>query len=146
MKALTLWRPWPYAVFRLGKPIDNRPWEPPRSIIGERIAIHAGKKYDEKAAEFIVKVAGLDEIPKEPYPPGSIVGTVIVEGFYRLDGQTQLFDPTTAEISEWAFGPVCWKWSGIEELAVPIECRGHQRLWDVPEAVERLIAEQGANG
>mgnify|MGYP003560963222 CR=1 FL=1 len=42
MKALTLHAPWAHAVAWLGKPLENRGWPPPLSIVGERIAIHAG--------------------------------------------------------------------------------------------------------
>ena len=42
-RALTLWPEWAYAIAHLGKRVENRTWEPPASLIGQRIAIHAGK-------------------------------------------------------------------------------------------------------
>lgn len=38
---LTLWQPMASAIPLLGKRVENRPWAPPRSILGQRIAIHA---------------------------------------------------------------------------------------------------------
>lgn len=62
MKALTLWRPWPYAIFHLpphvAKRVENRSWKPPVTLIGHRIAIHAGKTWDE---------AGAVVVPDPPY-------------------------------------------------------------------------------
>ena len=41
MKALTLWPEWIFAICHLGKMVENRPWCPPKDVIGERIALHA---------------------------------------------------------------------------------------------------------
>lgn len=49
MRALTLWRPWTWAIYHAGprrKLIENRDWEPPRSVMGQIIALHAGKTFD----------------------------------------------------------------------------------------------------
>lgn len=44
MKALTLHQPWATCIAQHGKRVENRTWAPPPSIIGQRIAIHAGMK------------------------------------------------------------------------------------------------------
>lgn len=43
LQALTLMCPWAHAIAYWGKNIENRTWTPPRSLIGQCIAIHAGK-------------------------------------------------------------------------------------------------------
>lgn len=43
MRALTLWPEWAWAMVALGKDVENRPWQPRGVLLGERIAIHAGK-------------------------------------------------------------------------------------------------------
>jgi hypothetical protein len=48
MKALTLYPEWAFAVCYLGKPIENRTYAPPKSLMGERIAIHAGLRFGGK--------------------------------------------------------------------------------------------------
>lgn len=40
--ALTLKHPWPFAIFRLGKDIENRNWKLPEKYLGQTIAIHGG--------------------------------------------------------------------------------------------------------
>jgi hypothetical protein len=42
MKAITLWPEWAWAIANLDKRIENRIWSPPKGMIGQRIAIHAG--------------------------------------------------------------------------------------------------------
>ena len=42
MKALTLHQPWASLIACGAKRIETRSWPPPKSLIGKRIAIHAG--------------------------------------------------------------------------------------------------------
>ena len=44
MKAISLWQPWAHAIAVGKKTIETRHWHAPRSIIGQRIAIHAAKR------------------------------------------------------------------------------------------------------
>ena len=44
MKALTLYQPWASLIAHGVKTIETRSWAPPRRLIGQRIAIHAGRK------------------------------------------------------------------------------------------------------
>lgn len=68
MRALTLWRPWPWAIFRAplhsAKRIENRPWKPWPSIIGKRIVLHAGKAFQKDAVDDILDNVLLDGEPR----------------------------------------------------------------------------------
>lgn len=44
MKALTIWQPWASLIAIGAKPYEFRGWRPPRTIISQRIAIHAGAR------------------------------------------------------------------------------------------------------
>jgi hypothetical protein len=44
MKAITLWQPWASLVAIGVKTIETRAWPAPRSLIGQRIAIHAAAR------------------------------------------------------------------------------------------------------
>ncbi len=137
MRALSLWQPWAYAVSHLGKPLDNRPWKPWRSVIGQRIAIHAamghGTKADfDRAAAFIGRVARVD-IDRDPHRAtalaqrGCIVATAIIDGC------------VTTSDDPWFFGPFGWLLSDLRVLARPVACRGMQGLWSVPEELRREV-------
>lgn len=44
MKALTVWQPWASLIIAGAKPYEFRGWRPPRSMIGQRIIIHAAAR------------------------------------------------------------------------------------------------------
>lgn len=44
MKALTVWQPWASLIAARAKPYEFRGWKVPKSIVGQRIAIHAGAR------------------------------------------------------------------------------------------------------
>ena len=44
ISALTLWQPWASLVAIGAKPLEFRSWSGPRSLHGQRIAIHAGAR------------------------------------------------------------------------------------------------------
>lgn len=46
MLALTVKQPWAWATAAGIKPVENRAWRPSPKVIGQRIAIHAGKSFD----------------------------------------------------------------------------------------------------
>jgi hypothetical protein len=87
--ALTLHRPWARYVATGQKRIENRPWAPPAKMLGETIAIHAGKKWDPDAANFIGEVLGTkpslwpaaDSL--RLYPEG-IIGTAKIVTWFAL--------------------------------------------------------------
>ena len=95
MKAITLHQPWASLIADGRKTIETRSWAPPRTLIGERIAIHAGWQIDKPlAAEWF---AG------QSAPLGAIICTAKLKGFglvKRSEGQ-------------WA--TMAW-WYGMEQL------------------------------
>lgn len=43
MRVITLQQPWESLIVRGVENIETRSWAPPRSLIGQMIAIHAGR-------------------------------------------------------------------------------------------------------
>lgn len=129
MKAFTLWRPWPWAFIYAGKRLENRTWHLPRSLLGQRVALHAGKTFSADDAAWIEDTFGLSVPPQSDHPTG-IVATAVYRGTAAEHGLEE--DP-------WYFGPVGWVFDGIRGLPEPVACRGAQGLWTVPEATARLL-------
>jgi len=77
--ALTLWRPWAWSVAAGLKRIENRGWKPPASLIGKRLAIHAGEKWDPDA-NAVLRAGGIDVPSKGHHYTGAILGLVVVRG------------------------------------------------------------------
>lgn len=134
MKAITLWRPWPYAVMWCGKRVENRSWAPPRSLIGQRIAIHAGKKFDAEDAALIASASTTPmNLLQEARQPTGIVCTAV------LAAVVTAADNPRARFGFWWAGPVGWVLDDVRLLPEAVPCRGAQGLWDVPSDVEARI-------
>lgn len=124
---LTLVQPWATVVVHHGKRIENRPWKPPAWAIGKRLAIHAGKKYDDQVARDLWTHTGISVPCKKAIVLGAIVGTARLAGYV-----TDSMDP-------WFFGPFGWQLEDVRALAEPIPCGGALGLWRLPEAVAAQI-------
>lgn len=129
MKALTLWRPWPWAIFHAppatAKRIENRPWKPWPSIIGQRLVLHAGKTFDREAVDDVVAAAelGTSIIPAEAADEG-LIGLVTVTGYLEA--------PPDGIQARWWSGPYAWVLTDVVTFAEPIPCKGMQGLWELP--------------
>lgn len=164
MIAATLWRPWDEPVAAGAKPIENRPQPPPRKLLGETIAIHAGKHHDPSARRFIAErgyVLGGTRGEWVANRRMAIVGVARIAGWLDrrekslVDGEgmvTALDERTdggpdyrslvaAADRSPWWMGPV-----GIllvDAVAIaPVSCRGAQGWWTVPEAIAALVNDR----
>ncbi|WEK43629.1 MAG: ASCH domain-containing protein [Candidatus Sphingomonas colombiensis] len=60
MKALTIWQPWASLIIAGAKPYEFRGWRFPRSLIGQRVVIHAAaKKIDRDELNALLTVLAL---------------------------------------------------------------------------------------
>ncbi len=137
MKALTVWQPWASLIADGLKPVENRDWRR-EFLIGQRIAIHAGKRFDEAAA---MALAGLPHpvphvVLKSKGIRGAIVCTAVVDRYVsRVNIEVaDVLDPPLRSLFMWFSGPVGWVLRDVRAVG-PIRCRGAQGLWDVPADV-----------
>lgn len=164
MRGLTLIQPYASAIF-LPEPdrkdVENRTWPPPASILGQRIAIHAGVKKPDPAWGL---PDGIDFGPLDELPRGSILGTARVVG--ALDRRSpigagwigrRVFLPELTALgdrdrgrlcildsSRWWVGPVGWLLDDVRACAVPVACKGAMGLWTVPDDVRAHVELQTA--
>jgi predicted transcriptional regulator len=118
MRALTVRQPWAGLIVAGVKAVENRTWRPPADVIGERIAIHAGR-HAVDACSY-----GVDTSAR-----GAIVGTV------------RIVDVVRDAESVWA-QPDCWHWMLDEAsaLTVPVPAKGRLGLWEVPDNILEAVA------
>jgi len=149
MKALTLIQPWSWAIAHAGKRVENREWQPPTQMFGQRIAIHAGKKFDARASIWIGEETG-------KYPPistslargaiecvATIRGCIAVRNFCgRGRGLLTQQEICDAIDSPWFGGPIGWVLADVITLPRPVPCRGAQGLWTAPADIEAEINRQ----
>lgn len=152
--ALTLWRPWTAIVLVGPKFIENRPWKPPRELIGKRIAIHASKQFHEegwlRARDLLMKQgfdAKGDEFWRVASVKMAIVGTAVVDGYISHDQVADSYVGSSREIVKhitdpWFSGPVGWVLSDRRALERPVPCKGAQKLWTMPPDVREAVEAQ----
>ncbi len=162
MIALTLWRPWDEPVCSGAKPIENRPNPPPRKLLGEYVAIHAGKKYDSAGATAIrargYRLLG-DDGTWTRNRIGCIVGVARIAGW--LDRRPQAMSwPANATIDQkllqhygiplrdriirmadnpWWSGPVGILLVDARQIVTPLRRRGYQGWWTLDDGDERVV-------
>jgi len=141
--ALTVWQPWASLIAWPLKPVENRTWRAPW-VLGKRIAIHAGNKFDEDAALHLsVMPCPVPEIVQlSRKTKGAIVCTAVVDRFVnRADVETNLHEEfALTSYFTWFSGPVGWVLRDVQKFD-PVPCRGAQGLWTVPPDVLARIPE-----
>ena len=139
MKGLTVYQPWASLIAAGAKPYEFRGWRAPKWIIGERIAIHAGRTialdpgYETIAAIAAIYGAGQW---RRAVPRGAVIATVTLAGAqkvsYLQDGMAYV-EPGGQAIPADPYGdftPGRWLWLLTDIRAIePVPARGHQRLW-----------------
>ncbi len=145
MRALTIYASWAHAIVRHTKSVENREWEPPRAMLGQRIAIHAGKTLDAAGLDAIERIDGVRVDPKD-VPRSAIVGVATLAGWFRNDRQYRMAAgglPRPRDLgSPWFVGSVGLVLEERVWLPEPVHCRGMLGFWAVPDDVEAAVRVQ----
>lgn len=139
MKALTLKRPWAWAICHADKRIENRTWRPPADILrGDVFAIHAGAGWDDDGYMFIHQRITAD-VPTDLHNPQGIVAVCRCEGI--VASEQGLVQVGMDDQVKWFAGPVGWVLTDVSVLSNPVPCRGAQGMWTVPPDVLAKVME-----
>ena len=144
MKALTLYQPWASLIAHGVKSIETRSWSPPRSLIGQRIAIHASRKREVSGKlhpETLRAVLDLfghgwgDQIPL-----GAVVATALLADARQVAvqraGRVLAASPSYTgwvepdPYGDFSTGRWLWLLEDVEPCNPPVPAVGHQGLWD----------------
>jgi ASCH domain len=159
MKALTIWQPWASLIMVGAKPFEFRGWQPPRSIIGQRIVIHAAARkidreetcelyhvlYHRLASDELLKAAretclypkrALDVLRQAlttGLPMACGLGTVIIGEPLIGTAVAEMFGVARANDSD-RDQHANWGWPliDVEAWPEPIPMKGMQGLWTWP--------------
>lgn len=162
MKALTIWQPWASLIIAGAKPYEFRKWRAPRSMIGQRIVIHAAARkidsvetlgllntlmerdYDEIgrifAAETCLHPEIAEPILQRAYagseaalPMACGIGTAII-GEPRLGTEIakEFGVPRANDSDRDEHANWGWPMLNIEAWDEPIPMRGAQGFWNWP--------------
>ena len=135
MKAITLHQPWASLIACNAKLIETRSWQPSKGLIGQRIAIHAGKQIihipDHTYPDYNIAVrAHLGTDWPDKLPTGAIVAIATLTKARQINSPTDL--PTGDELLFGEYGYLRWMWflSDVRVIEPPIATRGYQGLWN----------------
>ncbi len=134
MKGLSFSQPWLWAILHANKRVENRDWMPPIDMIGQQIALHAAKSFDDDGVPFLGTL-GIEDRPTS-YVKSAIVGVATIDRVVTKD------KTLPDDQRRWFFGPNGWILRDVVEIAQPIPWDGALSLWLVPPIVESLIHRQ----
>lgn len=150
MKAITIRQPWASLVLIGAKPFEFRAWRPSRSIIGQRIAIHASARkvklweiswllhrVQDTSEVFPclhreIAEPALEKMLVDPgiLPQSHVLCTAVLGEPKRGDECAREFGRAFGNDSDRA-GTFDWGWplTEIEPVVPPERARGQQRFW-----------------
>ncbi len=117
MFALSVRPYWAYAIFHLGKDIENRNWS---SELRGRILIHSSNRFSNSGFDrfnHLIETLGYHPISKEDLIFGAIIGSV------------EIADCTKESQSPWFVGQFGFTLSSPERFRYPIATTGLSGFW-----------------
>ena len=151
MKASTLIQPWATLVAIGAKRFETRSW---CTSYRGLLAIHAAKAFP-RQCQWLVDTepfaSALGDMRRH-LPIGKIIAVaelkdckLISSADLRQCGFEDIYGKDRKELAfgDYTVGRYAWELADVEELAVPIDCKGALSLWDVPAAVEFDLRHKG---
>ena len=149
MYAITLHQPWASLIALGIKTVETRSWPAPALLVGQAIAIHAGKRVVRKPGVAVENELRprLGEDWHRTIPAGAVLATAILAGMARVGhinpltghavhdlatetgcavglGQTRI-DPW----ADFSIGRWLWLLVEVKPLPEPVPTVGHQSFW-----------------
>ena len=152
---LTIRDPGARAIIWGPKRVENRTWQPPEKVIGERLAIGMSKTIDEETNEALrdrisdqTKKHDVAAMTAYRHHPGHIIGSVRVVGFldervdepvarHQEEGPQECSSMWPSEVvdNNWYVGPVGWILFDPRPLDDPVPVRGMPGVWNVERQI-----------
>ena len=149
MYAITLHQPWATLIALGIKTVETRSWPAPERLLGQVIAIHAGKRVVRRPGDRIERElrAWLGEEWSRAIPAGAVLATGTLAGMARVAYVDQTSGHAVHEagtemgcavgtgrtpIDPWGdFSAGRWLWflNDVESLPEPIPAVGRQSFW-----------------
>ena len=149
MYAITLHQPWASLIALGLKAVETRSWPAPARLVGQRIAVHAGKRVVRRPGEAIEKelrahwgddwqviipngavvatavLAGMAQVARDDLPEGYVVHDPGAEvGCAAGRGRTPV-DPW----GDFSAGRWLWFLDDVRALPEPVPAVGRQSFW-----------------
>lgn len=140
MRALTLWQPWASLVACGAKRLETRSW---RTGYRGPVAIHSSCAKVERLTrnlssytfDRMIEAVGVSDF--DTLPKGVILATVDLLDCVPACGAVE--DANECLFGDYTPGRFVFVLGNLRRLAIPVRCRGSQRLWRVPAEVEAQV-------
>ena len=161
MFCISIRQPWSECIVRGVKPIEVRTWLPPSKLIGERVAIHAGKVLAKDVPDNVWEAVGkwgMHELSNIPDPKqwepeaevapvgmvprlGGIIGTAKLAKAFRFSYAEfkELQEKHLNPLSWYGDGLCGWEFSEPVRFERIIPCNGQLRFWELDETIEGRV-------
>ncbi len=141
MYGLTLYQPYAHIVSLGQKLIENRPWEPPPTLLNQDFAIHAGKRWDNEGATTVEALGGFS-LGREDVVFGAVTAVVKLVAVVTTEADAERMAP---HHGKWFFGKYGWVLEDVRLVFPAVECRGFQKLWNLPPDIEKEVRDRLGN-
>ncbi len=152
MRALTLWPEQAFAVAYLGKDRENRKQRPPRTIVGQWLAIHAGAHIGGRpskgaarlgmCAMFEVAELSIGSLPDQDLMVSKLVRSAVV-AVVKIGHAYEIGNPRRWYLGDPWMG---WRIDECVTLREPVPCKGYQGIWFLSDDVAAQISAQLPGG
>lgn len=130
IRAITLYQPWASFIADGLKTIETRRHAGFASLEGQRIAIHAGKRFDKRAFGFFYRDDERIKYRRSNVVFGAVVCTALVKKHRKLTSADS--EAACLGYPEGLYGLVL---TDVRKLEMPLPAKGSQGIWffDWPE-------------
>ena len=141
MKALTLHQPWASLIAEGHKTIETRSWRPPKDLIGQTIAIHAGKKLVRLKDPLWLQAVDrcLGQNWSDNLPSGAIIALVRLTEVNKTESLAFELKEPEATFGDYSRGRWAWSLSDRRLLSETIPTRGWLGFWSLGDKELRQL-------
>jgi hypothetical protein len=113
------------------KRYETRSWAPPASLIGKRLAIHAGthRTTTGEIPEGLGWLLFDEDIDLARLPYGAVIATVRLVAAHETAGRRPLVGWSEEDVGDWSPGRWAWELEDVLKFTRPVPCRGAQKVW-----------------
>lgn len=140
--AISLWQPWASLIAIGAKTIETRSWAAPKSLMGQRIAIHAAKKWNRELEETCLSqpfyddlhASGMSEMGIREYlPQGAVLCTARLVACRSTNDDDFIEAISEREYDYGNYAPDRYAWilDDVQVLPTPLPYRGAQGIFTV---------------
>ncbi|MBN8523803.1 MAG: ASCH domain-containing protein [Planctomycetes bacterium] len=148
MLGISVWQPWASLIAAGAKRYETRSWQPPASLIGQRLAICSSRTAEglhDTAQDDAFNRLCLRRLGQRQLPMGRVVAVVTVEGCIATTSRAaRRIGVRERLVGDWSPGRYAWRLADVQTLAAPVPVTGSQRFFYLPPRVlARVLAQIG---